>query len=157
MKSVWIGFFCGFRAHNTRGRSKSVFWRYLATTHYAGASADLLAEAEVPSVASDTNIQSSLSGGPSRIFPVPYQELYKRSWAASSDQILLARMVKNMEKIDPIQPRKIPREREKGVRLAEHLIEEEPIQQLSSADKCSLYVCEKFCCSDANNSDMADD
>ena len=43
-------------------------WRYLSTTHYAWChSGDLLAEAEVPLVASDTNVRTSLSGGPSRI------------------------------------------------------------------------------------------
>ena len=42
-------------------KSKSIFWHDLATTRYTGATADLLAEAEVPSVASDTNVRTSLS------------------------------------------------------------------------------------------------
>ena len=69
-RSVWIGFFCCFREHSRRRKSKSIFWRDLATTHYAGATADLLAEAEVHSGASDTNVRTSFSGGgdPSRIF-----------------------------------------------------------------------------------------
>ena len=45
------------------GKSKSIFWRDVATIHHAGTTADLLAEAEVPSVASDMNVRTSLSGG----------------------------------------------------------------------------------------------
>ena len=61
-----------------------------------------------------------------------------------------------MEKIDPNWPRKNRREREKRVRLAEHLVAEEPIQRWRSVDKCSLYMCTKFSFSDAKDSDYYD-
>ena len=64
--------------------------------------------------------------------------------------------MKNVEKIDQPRPRKIQSAR-KRVQLAEHLVVEEPIQLYVSADKYSLYMCATFCCSDAKNSDMADD
>ena len=108
-------------------------------------------------MASDTNVRTSLCGGPWRIFRVPNQDVYNKDWTASSDQILMARVVKNVDKIGLQQPRKNRKEREKRVRLAEHLNAEQPIQQWGSADKCSLYMCAKFCCSDVRDSDMVDD
>ena len=45
-----------FPSAQHRLKSKGIFWRDLATTHHAGTTADLLAEAEVPYVASDTNV-----------------------------------------------------------------------------------------------------
>ena len=50
-------------------------------------------------MASDTNLRTSLSGGPSRIFRVPNQEVYDRGRTASSDQLLLAQIVRNVEKL----------------------------------------------------------
>ena len=70
----------------------------------------------------------------------------------------MARVVKNVEEIDPQRPRKKKlNEREKRVRLAEHLVKEEPIERWRSADKCSLYTCAKFCCSHDKDTDMVKD
>ena len=77
-----------------------VLWYDPATAHYAGATADLLAEVEVPLVASEMNLQASLSRGQSRISHVLNQVMYHGGWTASSDQIW-AWIVKDVEKIDP--------------------------------------------------------
>ena len=67
----------------------------LAMTHNAGATAYLLAEAEVPSVASEIRPKRSR---PIKDFRVPNQEVYHGGVTASSGQILRARIVKNVEK-----------------------------------------------------------
>ena len=66
-------------------------------------------------------------------------------------------MVKNEEKTDPLRPWKIMKLREKGVWLAEHLDKEDPIKRWGSAEKSSLYMRAKLCCSDAKVTYMADD
>ena len=78
-------------------------------------------------------------------------------WTASSDQILLAQIVKNVEKMTHNGREKFGRSEKKRVRLAEHLVAKEPIQRWASADKCSLYMRAKFFFSDAKYSVMADD
>ena len=49
---------------------------------------DLLAGAEVPSVATEMNPQTSISGGPPTISVVPNQKVRHGGWTASSCQIL---------------------------------------------------------------------
>ena len=76
MRLNWISLLLPSTQYQTE--DISIFWRDLARTHYAGASADLLAKTEVPSVASEMNARTSLSGGPSRISRVPKQEVCHR-------------------------------------------------------------------------------
>ena len=68
--------------------------------------ADLLAEVGVISVASEINARTSHSGSPLRISWVSNREVYQGGRTASSDQILRARIFKNVEKIDPSRLRK---------------------------------------------------
>ena len=86
----------------------SILWNDLATAHYAGATADLVAETEVPLVASEMNAWTSLSEewDPLRISQVPNHDVYHSGWTASSDQILQARIVQNVKKMDPSQLQK---------------------------------------------------
>ena len=85
-RCVWSKFCCHFRAHNTGRKSISILWRNLPTAPYAGITADLLAEAQVPSLASEMNPRTSLCGGPSRISRVSNQKVYHRRWTASFDR-----------------------------------------------------------------------
>ena len=150
-------YYCCFRDHSTSWKSKSIFWRNLAATHHTGATADLLAEAEVPSVASDTNVRTSLSGDPPTIFSGAKSGSVQKRLNTIVWPNLTGPDRKELEKIGPQRPRKIGKEPQKRVRLAEHLAAEEPIQRWSAADKCSLYMCAKFRCSDAKDLAMVDD
>ena len=63
-----------FPAQSTRLRGISIFWRDLATTHYAGATVDLLVRTDVLLEVSETSLSVSFpshSGGPSKISKVP--------------------------------------------------------------------------------------
>ena len=96
----WIRHCCYFWAYGSIQKSINILGHDLATTHYAGATADLFAEVEVPLVASEMNLQSSLSRGQSSISHVLNQEIYHGGWTTSSDQIW-AWIVKDVEEIDP--------------------------------------------------------
>ena len=67
-----------FEFVNRMFNGKVLYADALETTHYAAAAAVLLAEAGVPSVASEMNVRESLSAAPSRISRVSDQESYDR-------------------------------------------------------------------------------
>ena len=99
-----------------------IFWPDLATAHYARATVDMLAEAEVPVVARDMNPPNAPQLRPIEDFwGMLKQEVYSGDWTASSDRMLRARIKSCVRQIDASVPRKMMEGLAKRVRLAERL------------------------------------